>query len=39
MLEQEIKDLYDANPNLTLVELANITGRTVGELKKILMDQ
>ena len=39
MEEQEIKDLYDANPNMTLVELATLTGRTIGELKKILLDQ
>lgn len=35
--EDEICDMFDANPNLTLVELATISGRTVDELKKILM--
>ena len=29
--------LYDRNPNLTLAELSDITGRTVAQLKRILM--
>lgn len=37
MTDQEIIDYYDSNPNLTLAELARMTGKTVAELKKILM--
>lgn len=35
--EAEIKDIYDTNPNMTLAELSRMTGKTVAELKKILM--
>lgn len=35
---QEIRDYYDSRPNLTLVELARRTGRTVFDLKRILME-
>lgn len=37
MTDQEINDYYDSHLNLTLAELARMTGRTVQELKKILM--
>lgn len=37
MNNAEIRIFYDQNPNLTLAELARITGKTVSELKKILM--
>lgn len=37
MSEQEICDIYDANPGLTLPELATITGKTIAELKNILL--
>jgi AraC-like DNA-binding protein len=33
---QEICDYYDSHPNLTLVELARRSGRSVFELKRIL---
>lgn len=33
----EIIDHYDAHPNLTLRELANMTGRSVAYLKGLLM--
>lgn len=33
----EIRDLYDANPNMTLRQLARITGRNVWNLKGLLM--
>lgn len=33
---QEICDYYDSRPNLTLVELARRSGKTVFELKRIL---
>jgi|TARA_A100000172_G_scaffold80978_1_gene72228 hypothetical protein len=37
MTDQEIKDLFDENLNLTLRELSNISGKSVEELKNILM--
>lgn len=37
MTNQEICDLYDANPDMTLSQLARITGLSVNELKRILM--
>lgn len=33
----EIRELYDGNPNMTLKQLARITGRTTWNLKAILM--
>jgi hypothetical protein len=38
MTNQEIIDLYDLNPNLTLSQLARITGKSIAELKAILMN-
>lgn len=37
MTNDEICDLYDSNPNMTLAELARLTGKTIAELKCILM--
>jgi hypothetical protein len=37
MTNQQIIDFYDQNLNLTLAQLAAITGKTVRELKTILM--
>lgn len=37
MTNQQIIDLYDTNPNLTLAELSKITGLSVPQLKTILM--
>lgn len=34
---EDIKRLYDQNPNLTLRELSNLTGLAIPLLKKILM--
>ena len=33
----EIVDYYDSHLNLTLRELADMTGRSVAELKKLIM--
>lgn len=33
----DIKRVYDNNPNMTLRELSNLTGLTVPFLKKLLM--
>jgi hypothetical protein len=37
MTDAEIWDLYDSNPNLTLAQLSRMTGKSVEELKRILM--
>ena len=36
---EDIKRIYDNNPNMTLKELSNLTGFAIPFLKKILMDQ
>lgn len=38
MSNEEIRDIYNSHLNMTLAELARITGKTVPELKKILME-
>jgi len=35
---EDIKRIYDTNPNLTLRELSNLTGLAVPFLKKILLE-
>ena len=37
MTPEQIRDYYDRHPNMTLAELSRMTGRTIPELKKILM--
>jgi 2'-5' RNA ligase len=37
MSNQEICELYDSNPHITLKQLSNWTGKSVSELKRILM--
>lgn len=39
MTNEEINHYYDTHLNLTLAELSRITGKTIPELKKILMGQ
>jgi hypothetical protein len=39
LTNQDIIDLFDLNPNLTLAQLSRITGKSVLELKQILMGQ
>ena len=34
---EEIKRIYDNNPNLTLRELSNLTGYAIPFLKKLLL--
>lgn len=36
MTNAQIKELYDSNPNMTLGQLAKITGLSIRELKFIL---
>lgn len=38
MSAEQIINLYDTNPNLTLSKLARITGWTIKELKTLLME-
>lgn len=37
MTADEIRDLYDMYPNLTLGQLSKMTGLQVSQLKRILM--
>jgi hypothetical protein len=37
MTDAEIIELFDTHLNMTLVELSGITGKTIAELKIILM--
>jgi len=37
MSDQEIVDMFDYNPNLLLSDLSRITGKSITELKTILM--
>jgi hypothetical protein len=37
MTNAEIIELFDTNLNMTMAELSRITGKTIAELKTILM--
>lgn len=37
MTNAEIREMFDTNPNMTVKRLAMIAGRTVDEIKRILM--
>lgn len=37
MSDDEIRDLYDQKLNMTLKELSRITGKSVAQLKRILL--
>jgi hypothetical protein len=37
MTDEQINDLYDLNPNLTLAQLSRMTGKSAQQLKRILM--
>ena len=37
MSDDEIIETYDTNFNMTLAELSNLSGRTIKELKTLLM--
>lgn len=39
MTYQDIRDLYDSNPNMTLQRLSQITGKSVSVLKQILLNE
>lgn len=38
MTDQQIIDMFDQHPNLFLSDLARMTGKTIPELKKILLE-
>lgn len=37
MSDDEIMDMYDSNPSMLLSELSAISGKSVAELKRLLM--
>ena len=37
MTNADICELYDLNPDMTLTDLSHMTGKTIAELKRILM--
>jgi hypothetical protein len=39
MTNEQINELYDSHLNMTLAELSRITGKTIPQLKAILMGQ
>lgn len=38
MSNSEIRDMFDSNPNMTVAQLARIAGKTVDQVKRILME-
>lgn len=38
MTDAQIRDLYDTKPDLTLAQLSRMTGKSVTQLKRILME-
>jgi hypothetical protein len=38
MTNQEIIELFDSNPNMLMSEMTAITGKSMSELKKILLN-
>ena len=39
MSDEEISDYYDSHPDLTLAQLSRMTGKSVEQLKRILMPE
>ena len=37
MTDDEIMDMFDSNPNILLSELSAMSGKSVAELKRLLM--
>ena len=37
--DEQISDYYDSHPDLTLAQLSRMTGRSVEQLKRILMPE
>jgi putative heme iron utilization protein len=38
MSNQEIRDMFDSNPNMTVAQLARIAGKSNFEIKRILLE-
>ena len=38
MTKQEIRDMFDTNPNMTIANLARIAGKSTEQIKRILME-
>lgn len=38
MCNDEIRDMFDSNPNLTVATLARLAGKTTEQIKRILME-
>ena len=38
MTKQEIRDMFDTNPNMTIATLARIAGKSTEQIKRILME-
>ena len=38
MTNADIRDMFDTNPNMTVAQLARIAGKTVDQIKRILME-
>lgn len=38
MSNDEIRDLFDTHPNMTVAQLARVAGKTVDQIKRILME-
>ena len=39
MTNEQISDYYDSHPDLTLAQLSRMTGKSVEQLKRILMPE
>ena len=39
MTNDEIRDLFDSNPNLTVAQIARRTGKSTSQIVKILMEK
>jgi len=39
MTNEQIADYYDSHPDLTLAQLSRMTGKSVEQLKRILMPE
>lgn len=39
MTKQEIRELFDSNPNLTVTHIARRTGKSTAQIVKILMEK
>ena len=38
MTKQEIREMFDKNPNMTVAQLARIAGKSNFEIKRILLE-